>query len=85
MEVFQLGGQMCIQVAEPTRWETEEFYLESFPKCYRAPRNCQAQVACIDQTTSGVFLVHMPYAKASTTEEPDAGKPHVRVCAGGAG
>ena len=27
----------------------------------------------------------MPYAKASTTEEPDAGKPHVRVCAGGAG
>jgi len=23
-------------------------------------------------------------AKASTTEEPDAGKPHVRVCAGGA-
>jgi len=26
-----------------------------------------------------------PYAKASTTEEPDAGKPHVRDCAGGAG
>ncbi|MDL1978565.1 MAG: hypothetical protein LWX52_10815 [Deltaproteobacteria bacterium] len=26
----------------------------------------------------------MLYAKASTTEEPDAGKPHVRVCAGGA-
>jgi hypothetical protein len=25
------------------------------------------------------------YAKASTTEEPDAGKLHVRVCAGGAG
>ena len=25
------------------------------------------------------------YTKASTTEEPDAGKPHVRVCAGGAG
>jgi len=24
-------------------------------------------------------------AKASTTEEPDAGKPHVRDCAGGAG
>ena len=23
-------------------------------------------------------------AKASTTEEPDAGKPHVPVCAGGA-
>ncbi len=22
-------------------------------------------------------------AKASSTEEPDAGKPHVRVCAGG--
>ncbi len=25
-----------------------------------------------------------PVAKASTTEEPDAGKQHVRVCAGGA-
>jgi hypothetical protein len=25
-----------------------------------------------------------PVAKASTTEEPDAGKLHVRVCAGGA-
>ena len=24
-------------------------------------------------------------AKASTTEEPDAGKPHVRVWAGGTG
>ena len=24
-----------------------------------------------------------PCAEASTTEEPDAGKPHVRVCAGG--
>jgi hypothetical protein len=24
-------------------------------------------------------------ANVSTTEEPDAGKPHVRVCAGGAG
>jgi hypothetical protein len=23
----------------------------------------------------------IPYAEASTTEEPDAGKPHVRVCA----
>jgi hypothetical protein len=26
-----------------------------------------------------------PAAKASTTEEPDAGKLHVRVCAGGSG
>jgi hypothetical protein len=23
-------------------------------------------------------------ARASTTEEPDAGKPHVRICMGGA-
>jgi hypothetical protein len=28
---------------------------------------------------------NQPVAKASTTEEPDAGKLHVRVCAGGAG
>lgn len=27
--------------------------------------------------------MHSFYAEASTTEEPDAGKPHVRVCAGG--
>jgi hypothetical protein len=26
-----------------------------------------------------------PCAEASATEEPDAGKLHVRVCAGGAG
>ena len=29
--------------------------------------------------------MQMFYAKASATEEPDAGKPHVRDCAGGAG
>jgi hypothetical protein len=29
--------------------------------------------------------VKSSYAEASTTEEPDAGKPHVRDCAGGAG
>jgi len=36
--------------------------------------------------TENIGCLHRqtPYAKASTTEEPDAGKPHVRVCAGGA-
>ncbi|MGD8938063.1 MAG: hypothetical protein PVJ72_01715 [Gammaproteobacteria bacterium] len=29
--------------------------------------------------------IAMMYAEASTTEEPDAGKLHVRVCLGGAG
>ena len=27
--------------------------------------------------------VALQTAKASTTEEPDAGKPHVRICTGG--
>jgi len=31
---------------------------------------------------SGIGIVD---AEASITEEPDAGKPHVRVCVGGAG
>jgi hypothetical protein len=26
-------------------------------------------------------MMQTPYAEASTTEEPDAGKPHVRDCA----
>ena len=30
-------------------------------------------------------MMQMLYAKASTIEEPDAGKLHVRDCAGGAG
>jgi hypothetical protein len=30
-------------------------------------------------------MMYLLDAKASTTEEPDAGKLHVRVCAGGAG
>ena len=36
------------------------------------------------QETSDLCIVKTPYAEASTTDEPDAGKPHVRVCAGGA-
>jgi hypothetical protein len=32
-----------------------------------------------------ISFADQPVAKASTTEEPDAGKLHVRVCAGGAG
>ena len=37
------------------------------------------------QPTESVCLTTTPCAEASATEEPDAGKPHVRVCAGGAG
>jgi hypothetical protein len=33
----------------------------------------------------GIAIRPLACAKASTTEEPDAGKLHVRVCAGGAG
>ena len=33
----------------------------------------------------GVAIRPLACAKASTTEEPEAGKLHVRVCAGGAG
>ncbi|QYZ64510.1 MAG: hypothetical protein OI74_01525 [Gammaproteobacteria bacterium (ex Lamellibrachia satsuma)] len=36
-------------------------------------------------TLEGVHMMVLSCAKASTTEEPDAGKPHVRDCAGGAG
>ncbi len=32
-----------------------------------------------------VCLMDLPCAKASATEEPDAGKPQVRDCAGGTG
>ena len=37
-----------------------------------------------NKARSGVSLMALSCAKASMTEEPDAGKLHVRVCAGGA-
>jgi hypothetical protein len=43
----------------------------------------------VEKRTHTVFVseskrITMPVATASTTEEPDAEKLHVRVCAGGA-
>ena len=46
---------------------------------------CKAKTAHVDEASPRVFLNLQSCAKASTTEEPDARKPHVRVCAGGAG
>jgi hypothetical protein len=37
------------------------------------------------QSSEGVCVRLWSFAKASTTEEPDEGKLHVRDCAGGAG
>ena len=69
-------------MAKPSRRKEEQFYVAEF--CCSAkevgssqtPNNAQAASACCLQLAVSV-------AKASTTEEPDAGKLHVRDCGGG--
>jgi hypothetical protein len=72
-------------VAEPARWKTKELHLEGVQQSHRPVRDCQARIDNGQQKASSICIMRTLYAEASTTEEPDAGKPHVRVCAGGAG
>ena len=65
--------------------KAEKFFLENLFECHRKAWSRKTKTSNIDQKTSSIFIMQMLYTKASTTEEPDAGKPHVRVCAGGAG
>ena len=72
-------------MVEQKRGKAEKFFLENLFECHRKAWSRKTKTFNIDQKTSSIFIMQMLYTKASTTEEPDAGKPHVRVCAGGAG
>ena len=72
-------------MAEPPGWKTKEFHLEGVRKCHRPAGDCKTETGKVRETAPCFCIMHSFYAEASTTEEPDAGKPHVRVCAGGTG
>ena len=70
-------------MAQSKRWQTEEFHL---PAVRRDSRTGKDSLAAHNRSQpTKIRLKATPCAEASTTEEPDAGKPHVRDCAGGAG
>ena len=72
-------------MVEQTRRQAQELRLEGIYSSHRPVGNCQASNDNGQQKASGICIMLPSYAKASTTEEPDAGKPHVRDWAGGAG
>jgi len=72
-------------MAQSTRREAAEFDLGAV---HAGPRANQESTAAYHggQTTEGVRMrTRLCTADASPTEEPDAGKLHVRDCTGGAG
>src|SRR5215510_14614136 len=76
------GHAQCVQMAQTTRWEAAAYYLGAV---HAGPRSNQESTATYHggQTTEGVRMrTLLCTADASTTEEPDAGKLHVRDCTG---
>ena len=68
-------------MAQSTGRQAEEFHTRDLLassgswSIQEAPHYCEA-------APKGVSLMVLSCANASATEEPDAGKPHVRDCAG---
>jgi Reverse transcriptase (RNA-dependent DNA polymerase). len=62
--------------------ETEKLYLGSVRKSTGPIRHCPPENHRGSAAARGLCMNILFDAKASTTEEPDAGKLHVRVCAG---
>jgi len=79
------GDGMCIQMAESARRQAQELHLEDVQPGTEEAGRGQTPHYREAFCTTGVCMNSFACAKASTTEEPDAGKLHVRDCAGGAG
>ena len=76
---------MCIQMAQQERWKTAELHLGRIQTGVE-PREDSPTPHYGSETSEGVRLKPtLCITEASTTEEPDAGKPHVRDCVGGVG
>src|SRR5262245_15046469 len=83
--LFPLGHGLCIQMAQSAGRQAQQLHLGAV---YPGPRPRQDSTALYHggQTSTRVCLkALLCTADASTTEEPDAGKLHVRDCTGGAG
>src|SRR5215471_17810819 len=80
-----LGDGLCVQMAQPARRQAEQLHVGAV--CPRPrPRQESASLYYRSSTSESVCLkAWLCTADASTTEEPDAGKLHVRDCTGGAG
>ena len=82
--LFRLVNRMYIQMAQQERREAAEFHV-GIVQSDSKPSKDSSPPYYGNQTSEGVCLITRSFAEASTTEEPDAGKLHVRVCTGGAG
>ena len=81
------GRHLRVQVAKPARGQAQELYMGGIRSRHRKAWHRQTphyRVALL-ATRVGVCVKSRARAKASTTEEPDAGILHVRVCGGGSG
>ena len=81
----ELGHAMRIQVAQSSGRQAEEFYLGAVQPDSRPRKDSPPPYHRSQTSESGCLMASLCTAEASTTEEPDAGKLHVRVCTGGAG
>jgi hypothetical protein len=83
--LLHMGHAVYVQMAQAARRQAEELHLGAV---YPAPRPGKDSTSSHHrgQTSESVRLkAPLCTAEASPTEEPDAGKPHVRDCTGGAG
>ena len=79
------GAGLYVSMAQPVGRQAEQLDVGAVPP---SPQRRQDSASAYDgsATSASVRLkAELCTAEASTTEEPDAGKLHVRVCTGGAG
>ncbi len=66
-------------------FEPEAVVMESTGIYWKSPYAALEKVGIVACNANWCLFDPFARAKASTTEEPDAGKLHVRVCGGGSG
>jgi hypothetical protein len=83
--LFPLGDRLYVQMAQSAGRQAAELYVGAVYPC-PGPRQESASSYYGGSTSESVRLkAGLCTADASATEEPDAGKLHVRDCTGGAG
>jgi hypothetical protein len=82
LPLLQVGQAVCVQMAQPKGRKTEKLYLGSVRKSTGPIRHSPPENHRGSAAARGLCMNTLFDAKASTTEEPDAGKLHVRFGAG---
>src|SRR5712692_7898224 len=83
--LFRLGHGMHVEVAQSAWGQAAEFDLGAVPPGPRPGKDSTPWHYRSQASQSVCLRAALCSTEASTTEEPDAGKLHVRVCTGGAG